>query len=79
MLDLNLPKRDGWYVLAEQRCDPVLKNISFVVMSTAPASKNEQRAVASGALGYIQKGLDFNALIRQAQLLHQLYKLNGAD
>src|SRR3954469_19418059 len=38
VLDLNLPKRDGWYVLAEKRCDPVLKNISFVVMSTASAS-----------------------------------------
>jgi hypothetical protein len=39
--DLNVPKRDRWYVLAERRSDAVLRDLSFVVMSRAPASRNE--------------------------------------
>src|SRR5205807_2078791 len=39
--DLNVPTRAGWYVLAERRSDSVLRDLSFVVMSTAPASRNE--------------------------------------
>src|SRR4051812_21616076 len=55
VLDLNLPKRDGWSVLAERLTDHALKQISFVVMSSAPAWKYERQAVASGAIGYIEK------------------------
>src|SRR5436305_5951432 len=49
VLDLNIPTRDGWSVLADRNRDPVLKQIPFVILSTAPAAKNEQKAITSGA------------------------------
>src|SRR5688572_18184279 len=35
LLDLNMPKKDGWEVLAECKGDPGLKSIPIVVFSTS--------------------------------------------
>src|SRR5436305_9779340 len=54
VLDLNLPKRDGWFVLAETQKDSALYSIPVVILSTAPAQENEQRALACGARAYFE-------------------------
>ena len=72
VLDLNIPKRDGWSVLAERKSDPVLRQIPFVVLTTAPAHKNEQQAIASGVMRYMEKGRNFEAVVKQAEIIVRL-------
>ena len=72
VLDLNIPTRDGWSVLADRNRDPVLKQIPFVILSTAPAAKNEQKAITSGAIAYLEKGRNFEAVVKQAGVIARI-------
>jgi CheY-like chemotaxis protein len=69
ILDLNIPKRDGWAVLAERKSDPVLKQIPIVILTTAPAHLNEQQAIDSGVVRYMEKGRNFEAVVKQAEII----------
>ena len=69
VLDLNIPRRDGWSVLADRKNDPILAQIPFVVLTTAPAHKNEEQAIASGVMRYMEKGRNFEAVVKQAEII----------
>ncbi len=79
VLDLNIPKRDGWSVLAERSSDPVLRQIPFVVLTTAPAHHNEQQAIASGAMRYMEKGRNFEAVVKQAEIIVRLVESSNTS
>jgi DNA-binding response OmpR family regulator len=67
VLDLNLPKRDGWSVLAERRTDHYLWSIPVIVLSTAPAHLHQARAISNGAQLYLEKPYDFDMLVTQVK------------
>lgn len=67
VLDLNLPKRDGWSVLAEIQKDEELRSIPVIVLSTAPTYINQDRAIANGAQSYLEKVNDFDLLVNQVK------------
>lgn len=54
-LDLNMPKMDGWEVLAEMQADQGLRSIPVVVLSTASRPSDIHRAFGLGARHYISK------------------------
>jgi CheY-like chemotaxis protein len=61
LLDLNLPKIDGWEVLGEIQHDQALREIPVVVCSASARKEDRDRALAAGARRYIVKPAKFTA------------------
>jgi two-component system, chemotaxis family, response regulator Rcp1 len=58
MLDLNLPKVDGFEVLRAIRADSKLRAIPVIVLSSSSNQRQVRRAYELGANAYIVKPLD---------------------
>ena len=52
LLDINMPKPNGWEVLAELKNDPLLTSIPVIMMST---NINKQKSCARGAVDCLDK------------------------
>jgi len=64
LLDLIMPKLDGFAVLTARSQNEILKKIPVIVFSTLGQEKDVENARALGANGYINKGFfDFNSLV----------------
>ena len=55
LLDLNLPRRDGTYVLERLRSSRRCANIPVIVMSSSNSPHDRTRAVEAGATEYFRK------------------------
>ena len=62
LLDLNLPGKGGREVLAEVKCDPELKRIPVVVLTTSQSEDDIAVAYGLYANCYIRKPADINQL-----------------
>ncbi len=60
LLDLNLPKVDGFEVLAQVRADPKLRRLPVVVLSTSDRAADINRCYDLGANAFLSKpfGMD---------------------
>jgi CheY-like chemotaxis protein len=56
LLDIMLPKLDGFQVLAKLRDDPALRNIPVFILSNRGAPNDVQRATSLGARKFFSKG-----------------------
>ena|SRR2546423_8919463 len=59
LLDLNMPKVNGFEVLRWVRAHPSLKTLRIVVLSTSSEPSDIDKAHELGANAYIVKALDF--------------------
>ena len=57
LLDLRLPRCDGWAVLKQLKSDPELSSIPVVVFTASAAVSQRNRALAEGASDYLVKPL----------------------
>jgi two-component system, chemotaxis family, response regulator Rcp1 len=68
LLDLHLPRKDGWEVLAELKVDPDLRTIPVIILAGSGGNTKEARhAYPQHAQTYITKPIDlkqFNEIIR---------------
>ena len=55
LLDINLPKRDGWEVLSELRANTDTRNVPVVVLSSSGSPEDRDRALRNVPSMYIQK------------------------
>ncbi len=55
LLDLILPKKNGFEVLEELKKDPVTKNIPIMVLTNLEGGADVERALALGATTYLVK------------------------
>lgn len=55
LLDLNLPKIDGFAVLGQVKASAALSTIPVVILTTSDAIRDKEQASALGADGYIVK------------------------
>jgi len=55
VLDLNLPKRDGWEILDEMRSSPTLRETPVVILSSSGAPEDLSRASKVAGSIYIRK------------------------
>ena len=55
LLDLNLPKRDGWEVLGEIRSQPELRTTPVVILSSSASPEDIRRAESGNHSIYIRK------------------------
>lgn len=60
LLDIRLPKADGFEVLATIRDRSTADYIPVVILSTSAERRDILRAYAAGANGYVQKPLDYD-------------------
>lgn len=64
LLDLVMPRKDGFTVLAELKKDPALKDIPVIVASNLGQQEDHERAKALGAADYITKSdLSLDSLV----------------
>jgi len=62
LLDLRLPKRDGWAVLRQMKGDPELSSIPVVVFTASAGALQRSWALAAGAADYLVKPLSAASL-----------------
>ena len=59
LLDLKMPKVDGYDVLREVKSDPALKKIPVVIMTSSREEQDLVRSYAAGVNAYVVKPLKF--------------------
>jgi len=67
LLDLNLPRKSGFDVLAEMKSNPRLRDIRVVVFSTSTFPYDRERSLALGATDYLDKNGDFETFVNVAK------------
>jgi DNA-binding response OmpR family regulator len=70
LLDLIMPNKDGFDVLAAKQAAPAVAQIPVIVFSTLGQEEDIKRALTLGATDYINKSFfDFDALLAKIQAL----------
>ena len=69
ILDLNMPKIDGWTVLSEMQEDESLRDIPIAVFSTSSRTEDRLRAYALGARTFVVKPQSFDKLLEEVRSL----------
>ena len=60
LLDINMPKKNGFEVLNEIKADPVLMHIPVVMLTTSDSEADIVKSYAKGACSFITKPMDFS-------------------
>ena len=60
LLDINMPKKNGFEVLNELKADPALVHIPVVMLTTSDNEADIVKSYAKGACSYITKPMDFD-------------------
>lgn len=55
LLDINMPKKDGFQVLKEIKADPALQSLPVVVLTTSERKEDVVKCYRNGASSYITK------------------------
>ena len=71
LLDLNMPRRNGFEVLADLQADPRLARVPVVVLTTSDRPEDIRRCRALGARDYLRKPDSFDALQELCRRLEQ--------
>ena len=72
LLDLRLPRHDGWVVLQQIKSKPELEAIPVIVFTASAGVSQREKALSMGAADYLVKPLSA-ASLREAvtRILHQ--------
>lgn len=71
LLDINMPRMNGFEVLTAMKSDPRLKTIPVVMLTTSTRDEDIARSYTGGACSFVSKPVDFDKLkdvIRQFAL-----------
>jgi two-component system chemotaxis sensor kinase CheA len=86
LLDVMMPKMNGFEVLDAMKADPELKSIPVVMLTNLADAKDAETALSKGAVKYIVKGdhdpkdiVDMVKEILQAYTRHDLPKPKGEE
>ncbi len=73
LLDLNMPKKDGFEALAEIKADPALRNIPIVVLTTSSEEEDIFRSYDLGVSGFVTKPVSFEGLVEAVKTLSKYW------
>jgi chemotaxis family two-component system response regulator Rcp1 len=73
LLDLNLPKKDGWEVLAEIKTDEHLKLIPVVILTVSKDEEDILKTYNLHANCYITKPIDFEQFMRVVKSIEEFW------
>ena len=60
LLDINMPKKNGFEVLQEMKADVDLRHIPVVMLTTSDREKDVVKSYATGACSFVTKPMDFD-------------------
>jgi len=69
LLDLNMPKKDGWNALQEIKNDPTLRHIPIVILTTSKAEQDVYRSYDLGVNSFITKPVTLTGLVEVVTML----------
>ena len=67
LLDLGMPKMDGFQMMEELRVDETLKDTPVVVISAWAAARHREQAEAAGAAAFITKPFELTHILTMVQ------------
>ena len=67
LLDLSMPKMDGWEMLSVLRKDPLLRQITTIALTAHAMPADKERVRAAGFNGYITKPISLPRLQHDLQ------------
>ncbi|HWX19998.1 MAG TPA: response regulator [Candidatus Binatia bacterium] len=70
LLDLKMPRVDGFEVLSWMRQEEKCRRLPVVVLSSSNHEVDVNRAYDGGANSYLVKPVDFNELVEMVKALH---------
>jgi len=73
LLDLKLPRMDGFEALAEIKSDPNLRSIPVVVLTNSSTEQNIMRAYDLGAAGFIIKPETFAGMLELVRAINHYW------
>jgi CheY-like chemotaxis protein len=76
LLDLNLPKIDGFEVLRRLRASDKFRNIPVLVVSSSDSPGDRSEAARLGA-GYFRKPVSYQEFLKIGPFLRSFLKVNG--
>lgn len=63
LLDINMPKKNGFEVLEAMKVDPALRSLPVIMLTTSDREEDIVRSYADGACSYIRKPVDLDRFI----------------
>jgi CheY-like chemotaxis protein len=69
ILDLNLPRRDGFEVLEHLRQSSHCGGTPVIIVTSSDASRDRERTAALGIQGYFRKPSDYDEFMRLGELV----------
>ena len=77
LLDLKLPKVDGFSLLSWMRASPGRSRLPVVVLTTSVHPDDMRRAYSEGASGYVIKPARFEELVRAMDQVVRFWSVGG--
>jgi len=68
LLDLHMPRMDGYEVMQEISADPALRSLTVIVLTTSATAADVNRMYALGCKSYLTKPINFDGfagMVRQ--------------
>ncbi|MDY7032233.1 MAG: response regulator [Thermodesulfobacteriota bacterium] len=78
LLDVKLPKIDGFEVLKQVKNDPDLKPIPIIMLTTSSRDEEIAKGYSEGANSYVTKPVDFNKFVAKIKNLQMYWVLVNA-
>jgi CheY-like chemotaxis protein len=76
LLDLNMPKKNGFEVLAWVRAQPKLKRLAIIFLTASMRREDLERAFDLGATSFLVKPSNLETLAGMMRCLNQWIKIN---
>lgn len=73
LLDLNMPKKNGFESLKEIKADPNFRQIPTIILTTSKNDADISRAYELGANSFIQKPSKFSEYLKIIDMLRQYW------
>lgn len=73
LLDINLPRLDGFEVLKRLRANPLTRCLPVVILSSSREERDLERSYQLGANSYIQKSLDFSCFVESVKKMGEYW------
>jgi len=73
LLDLNMPKKDGWDVLEEINEDPELRRIPVIVLTSSEAESDIVKSYELQANAYLSKPVDYSGFMDVVRSLEEFW------
>jgi len=68
LMDISLPKMDGYEVTMRLRADPSMKTVPIIAITAHAMSSDRQRALEAGCTDYETKPVEFARLLTKIEM-----------